>query len=356
MDKKRIFFFGILAAFLLLWPEASSHAKYPAPEPLPTAELPQPCPSTEVESSDVELIFGSKYTNDFYGFALAFPDGWTTEITLQQTIPYIDPYAIIHRVSFIANNKIQFDLDVWENHEDSFGSWLDWYQKTRFEFPSVVNAVIAGKEAVIYTESDGPSKQLVAFFQHNNLIFRVWTSNLNPQMVEAALMLLDSIEFQDQAASKALISTEAEISVEKAITPSYVSVCCNKSSANNPNYCNCNTDPNKTGNCTWWVFYKYGEVPFRGNASTWWGQVYDYYNWTRKTGTPPLSGRSIAWWNSGTSVGGVWGHVAHISQYSGGTSFTATEMMYCASFNCERTHTYSTSSPGGYIYYVVGWP
>ena len=87
-----------------------------------------------------------------------------------------------------------------------------------------------------------------------------------------------------------------------------------------------------------------GGVPFRGDAWTWWGQVPDYSSWTRNS-IPPTNKPSIAWW------GGDPGHVAHVAQYSGGsTTVDITEMSYCTS--CGNSRNIDRYDPGGYIYRV----
>ncbi len=95
------------------------------------------------------------------------------------------------------------------------------------------------------------------------------------------------------------------------------------------------------GNCTWYVCYQYGAIPFRGNAGTWWGQVPTYASWRR--GTRPQRGlANIAWW------GGDPGHVAYVGDYQGGEQVTISEMSWCNS--CGRTRTIPVTDPWGYIW------
>ncbi|MGC9400625.1 MAG: CHAP domain-containing protein [Anaerolineae bacterium] len=141
------------------------------------------------------------------------------------------------------------------------------------------------------------------------------------------------------------VKQSAQQAVESSSTPGVsvpgvrVSSCCGYYSSGNPFPC-C-----VAGNCTWWVFYKYGWVPFRHDAWKWWGQVPDYYLWRRGGG--PGRKEDIAWWNKSPSSS--LGHVAYVANYTGGGTIHTSEMA-CGSDKCAYTRDRSVSAPDGYIY------
>ncbi len=130
---------------------------------------------------------------------------------------------------------------------------------------------------------------------------------------------------------------------ESSVISPLISNCCGYYSSGNPFPC-CDDK----GNCTWWVWYRYSTyVPFRGDAWTWWGQVPDYYGWWRST--VPHMGENIAWWDKSSSNNYL-GHVAHVSNYTGGDNISLTEMAWCTI--CYRSRTISRTIPNGYLFVV----
>lgn len=69
-------------------------------------------------------------------------------------------------------------------------------------------------------------------------------------------------------------STETMLPYMEIDSPIYPRVydCCGHSAPGCTFPCQCTNPPYNNGNCTWWVDYKYGSVPFTGNAYTWWAR------------------------------------------------------------------------------------
>jgi hypothetical protein len=127
---------------------------------------------------------------------------------------------------------------------------------------------------------------------------------------------------------------------DSALINAKISSCCGYYSYGNPFGCCSNQ-----GNCVWWVYYKYGGVPFRGDAGTWYGQVPDYPIWQRGS-QPCLYNDNIAWWP--TYDYPPYGHVAFLHYYSGGSTISISEMLYCTS--CGRSRSISYTNPDGYMW------
>jgi len=286
-----------------------------------------------------------------YGYAVEFPaDGWEATVAIEQAAPFSDPKAILKRVTFLGAEGL-IDLDIWSSHGSDFVKWLAWYSKTRNNLPSISpNATISGYPAIVFLEDGIAVDMLTAFWADGEHVFRLWyTVTQNENGLDVFWHLLERFEHFDRAG--AIVHTEIPESVKEtsrqAMTASgiaspLVTSCCGYSSFTNPFPC-CD---NK-GNCTWWVYYSYGGVPFRYDAYTWWGQVPDYPAWDRKAPPPPIGKRSIAYYQAGHPTYPN-GHVAYVGSYSGGSNVTVSYMGYCV--NCGTTQSISVYQPNGYIF------
>ena len=285
------------------------------------------------------------YSDSDYGFSLEYPVGWESVITIFQETPYEDESAIIKRQTFTGAQG-WIDLDIWLANGQNLEEWSGWYSKTRAPFPiTKSNAKVWGNPAMSFLERGGTVDMLATFFSDGKYVYRLWyTVTQNRVGLQVYHHMLNTIELpgiSDRKATPAELPEKIWKSVEAAVQESglispLVSSCCGYSQSSNPFPC-CN---NK-GNCTWWVYYKFGAVPFRGDAGTWWSQVPNYSGWLRSS-LPRADQANIAWWS------GSPGHVAYVSNYTGGSNVTISEMLWCTS--CGRTRTISRTTPGGYIY------
>jgi len=283
-----------------------------------------------------------------YGFTIAYPVGWDYQVTIDQSIPYSNPQAIIKRLTFTGNEGV-IDFDIWlardlsQSMHSNLNEWMTWYSKTRYKIPVNANAKVAGDEAVAFTEGSGSaSPMLTVFFSDGDYVYRLWYSLTE---YEAGLQLyqhmLDTLILSGRELSVAEIPNDVWNDAKKAAKESGVvnpleSSCCGYYSSGNPFECCSNK-----GNCTWWIYYNYGYVPFRGDAGTWYSKVPDYPGWQRGS-QPSLWRPNIAWWS------GSPGHVAYLDNYTGGTSITISEMKWCTS--CGQTRTIPYTNPDGYIW------
>jgi hypothetical protein len=284
-----------------------------------------------------------RYEDPDFKLALEYPDGWKVETTIQQPRPFSDPFAIIKRQTFIGPEGL-IDLDIWLANGRDLGKWLKWYKETRSELPiSKPNATVAGRPAVMFVENGVTVDMLAAFFSDGEYIYRLWyTVSYDKRGLQAFRHMLDTFTSPSKEMTMAQVPQDLEKDAERAVEDSTILLgnqCCGNYSSYCSLYFSCCSD---RGNCTWWVCYKYGAVPFRGDAGTWWNQVPNYYNWGRGGQPRRNPGENIAWWS------GSPGHVAHVANYTGGSTVSITEMFWCAS--CFNARTISVTTPSGYIY------
>lgn len=289
------------------------------------------------------------YNDADYKLVLEYPVGWESKTTIFQKIPYKDATAIIKRQTFIGTEGL-IDLDIWVANGLSLGEWLDWYGKTRSPLPTTeLNAKVLGYPAVVFLEPGGTVDMLAAFFTDGKYVYRLWYTVMRNEIgLQVYQHMLNTIGLSD-GFDKVTIPvdlpenfwdiTETAVQTSGVISP-LVSSCCGYYSSGNPFPCCTNK-----GNCTWWVYYNYGYVPFRGDAGTWWSQVPNYSDWSRGS-QPKKNQENIAWWSKTSSP--PYGHVAYASNYTGGSNITISEMLWCNS--CGRTRTISITQPRGYIY------
>ncbi|MBL1128625.1 MAG: CHAP domain-containing protein [Chloroflexi bacterium] len=281
------------------------------------------------------------YQDSEYDFVLEFPVEWEVETTIHQSMPFSDSSAIVKRLSF-RGNEGAIDLDLWLANGYNLEEWLTWYMETRRELPvDELNSSVAGQSAVVFVESNVTVDLLTTFFSDGKYVYRLWyTITQNPQGVYVYWHMLDTFTLSRHEASAAEIPKDIKQIAEEAVGISGVEAgnyCCNNYSPYCSLYFTCCNDQ---GNCTWWVCYRFGVVPFRGDAVTWWGQVPDYPDWTRHTAAPKQNQENIAYWSAG--------HVAYIANYTGGPNVNITEMSNCAS--CFNARQISIDDPYGFIY------
>ncbi len=282
-----------------------------------------------------------------YDFTVEYPAVWNVKATIDQASSGYDPEAILKRYTFVGTEGI-IDLDVWLSNGMELSQWLEWYGKTRDQLPiTAPNAKVAGLPSVMFVENGVTIKMLTTFWGDDQYVFRLrFTITHYDVGLQVYHHLLDtislsgkkvtSVEFPDDVWKDAQRAVE-----ESSVVSPLVNQCCGFTSPGNPFPC-CRVNGQDRGNCTWWVYYQYGGVPFRGDAGTWWSQVPDYPDWRR--GSSPHIGQNIAWWS------GSPGHVAFVPNYTGGVNVTITEMMWCTS--CRRTRTIPATNPSGYMWTI----
>ncbi|MEW6504986.1 MAG: CHAP domain-containing protein [Chloroflexota bacterium] len=261
-------------------------------------------------------------------------------ITIDQPQPFVDPQAIIRRYTAWCSQGL-LDLDIWQTMGMTMDEWMKWYENTRQPLGTVASRITIGEiEAVRYEEST----LWTTLWSGEKYIYRLWYTHRGDQSGEKFYKrVLNSVGFlneepikgEDASQSFQGLSLEGFATVNPLIT-----TCCGYTSPGNPFGC-CD---NK-GNCVWWVYYRYGSVPFRYDAWTWWDQVPDYIGWNRGF-QPRRDWRNIAWWNRSSSS--EYGHVAFAATYTGGSTITISEMLICNS--CGRTRTINVSGANGYIF------
>lgn len=349
MTKKTYIGFGLFSCILLLSLGYKLSVKQ--------TELEQGCGVSKALAafSSYELVTNWKeYTKSDFNIAFEFPDSWEVNTMESQKIPYDDDEAIIYRQTFIGQEGYII-LDVWLANGMNFEDWLSWYQKTRLPFPTdISNFSIAGNQAIAFIDDDKLGL-LTVFFTDGVHIYRLHNvSNSNKLGLEVFRHMVDTISLSGSNTTATVFFVDlwnnAQTRFEKSglVNPA-VTNCCGRSSPSNPFPC-CTSNGHDTGNCTWWVYYKYGYVPFTGDAWTWWGQVPDQPAWRRSTA--PHIGTNIAWWNKLPSNNN-YGHVAYAAWYSGGGTISIDQMFCYASTPCTvKTETISVTKPMGYIYSI----
>lgn len=289
------------------------------------------------------------YKDTDYGFAVEYPSGWKSQVTIYQAEPFTDPDAILKRITFTGAEGL-IDLDTWFSHDRGLTSWLEWYSKTRYELPFLSpNAMVGGQLAVSFMEKGGSVDMLTTFIYGEKYVYRLWyTVSRNEVGLQAYKHMLDTFTFPQSKTAPAQLPQEviqealSSIGYSGVINP-LVSSCCGYTSSGNPFGC-CD---NK-GNCVWWVWYKYSvPIPFRGDAWKWWYQAPDYPDWGRRSTPRQNPGENIAWWDKSSSNNNL-GHVAYVANYTGGDYVKITEMAYCTI--CYRARTILVTTPNGYIF------
>ncbi|HLF25740.1 MAG TPA: CHAP domain-containing protein [Anaerolineae bacterium] len=284
-----------------------------------------------------------RYTDQDYGFSFEYPAGWKVEMTIQQTAPFPEPSAIIKRQTLMGPEGM-IDLDVWLANGHDLNGWLEWHEATRDKLSLFhPNATIAGQTAVVSVDKGVTVDMLTVFFSAGKYIYRLWyTVSRHERGLQAYWHILSTFTLPRSTSATAQIPENVRQDADQVVEASaidgvLVTSCCGYNSPGNPFPC-CGA----LGNCTWWVYYSYGAVPFRGDAGTWWSQVPNYPDWSRSTTTPRKNQWNIAWWS------GSPGHVAHAPNYTGGNTIYITEMSWCTT--CRHSRTINLTDANGYIF------
>lgn len=301
------------------------------------------------KSTELEVTSWQRYRDEDYNFTLEFPSGWQTKVTERQPEPLVDDEAILKRVVFSSQTALVY-LDVWLAKGKDLTDWLAWYKETRLvdQMPTEANATVAGQSATAFLQ-EHQRDLMITYVSDGEYVYRLlnWMTGVSTHL-DAYWHMLDTLTLPE---TRSAIATElppavkqnAEQSAAQSTIGIQMANCCTYYDSGNPFPC-CTA-----GNCTWWVYYKMGSVPFTGDAHTWYGQAQDHSQWTTAS-TPSTYNPSIGCWDRWQGVAGAYGHVAYAGNYSGGSSVYITEMN-CGSTGCASGESIGYMDPGqGWAY------
>jgi hypothetical protein len=277
------------------------------------------------------------YEDSDYGFTLEYPANWGIMTLIEQPQPYPEPEKIVRKYAFTGPEGYVtlsvfltqgLELPVWLGNQNEISPDI---------FPNMeANARVAEYPAVAFVTGDN----LIVFASNDEYVYRFWhpVTDSTPAL-QANWHILDT--FRTLAENVADNSTfipqsvidEVQHVVETVENHTIQNIeCPNGSGVQEQGCCEiphlqacyrfpCSVrDGQHRGNCTYYVCYRYGGVPFTGNAGAWWGQVPTTPGWYSYSSPP--NGTSIAWFN--------YGHVAYINSYWGGGPPTFQEQSWCS--------------------------
>jgi hypothetical protein len=293
-----------------------------------------------------------------YGFTLEHPIEWEPAITIDVHDSDPKPESILRRYTFIGDLG-GLDIDVSAAHGMDLSAWLKWVGEITAPFPvTEANARVAGYPAVAFAGDDGALSVLIndgqyvywfwytAIYSEDGL--QVYQRMLNTFRLPGSTTTGAQIPQSVMQSARQVLESRSDCTKSATDTTAsgcysvYNQGCCGLSSIYCSTYFPCSRDSSTQvdkGNCTWYVCYCYGQVPFRGDAATWWDQVPRYPEWTRGS-YPGLNKPNIAWWGAG--------HVAFVPNGSNPTVIY--EMNWC--LTCARQRPPGLPGPQGYIWKV----
>lgn len=308
------------------------------------ATTPQPLISEEQQL--VTPLPGSEqwvlYKNANFGFTFEYPSDWAVITLIEQRKPYAEPDKIIRKDAF-AGPEGYTTLSIFLSNGLDLSAWLKVQNETSPSlFPAMgTNGTVDGHPAAFFLVDDN----LIVFTEIGEYIFRLWHPISEPLALQANWHMVNSFRNSEEGTIGASaeipesVLSEVRIVLEKpnaqteqasSCTAVQGQGCCDLPALAACYQFPCARDAGQDkGNCTYLVCYKYGGVPFSGNAGTWWGQVPTTPGWYSHTNPP--KGTSIAWW------GGSPGHVGYIQYYSGSGTPSVIEQSYCD--YCTRTRS-----------------
>lgn len=339
--------FWFVCLFLLLFTVTLATISHAAPANEPQQSLP--------ESAVIDRW--QRYEASDYGFALEYPADWEITTLIEQSRPYPEPEKIVRKYAF-AGSEGYVTLSVFLIQGLELSSWLENQNRISPDlFPAMeANAGIAGYPALAVVIAN----DLILFVNAGQYVYRFWHPvSGSTAAIQAIWHMLNTFrtgEF-DSAYTGAQIPQSITDGVQDAIEAARNQIndhhcpgvqgegCCADAPAISACYrfpCSIDNGEHK-GNCTYYVCYQYGGVPFTGHAWKWWGQVPTTPGWYQHN-TPP-NGTSIAWWGKTSTM--EYGHVGHIPSYWGGGSPIIYEQNWCVTCTRQRPSWYS--APHGYI-------
>jgi hypothetical protein len=68
------------------------------------------------------------YSDPDFKIIFQYPEEWEFKATIEQTYPYVDPYAILKRFTLIGKEGM-IDFDIWSLNGYEFTDWLSGMDK-----------------------------------------------------------------------------------------------------------------------------------------------------------------------------------------------------------------------------------
>lgn len=295
---------------------------------------------SDLSSPDISNLTWQTYKDPDLGFTLQYPVDYQAETKHEQPKSVINDEAILKRVIFSSFPSLVY-LDIWLTKDKNLSDWLTWYKETREvrQMSTETNATVAAKPAVTFLQ-ENERDLMITYFSDGVYVYRLlnWMTN-NSTDLDVYWHMLDTFVLPGKNNStKAEHPFVGNKTVNQVVAPQlYIATCCNYYDYGNPFPC-CTE-----GNCTWWVYYKMGYVPFTGHAYSWWGDSLNYHDWGRSS-QPSTSVDSIGCWHIDQDRPS--GHVAYAATYSGSGQVTVTHM-HCdtAGRHCKSTDPINTTDP-----------
>lgn len=291
--------------------------------------------TTESETMDQ----WQKYEDSDYGFTFEYPADWEVMTLIEQPQPYPEPEKIVRKYAFTgAEGYVTLSVFLTQGFE--LPVWLENQNKTSPDlFPVMeTNSRVAGYPSVAFVTDEN----LIVFMSNGEYVYRFWHPltdskpalqanwhildtfrTLEENVADTGTFIPQSVVDEVQDVLEAAQNLDNQIN---SCTSVQGQGCCSDAPALQACYrfpCSVSNGAHK-GNCTYYVCYRYGGVPFSGSAGTWWSQVPTTPGWYRYSSPP--NGTSIAWWS---------GHVAYIHSYWGGGMPTFQEQSWCGT--CTQT-------------------
>ncbi len=284
-----------------------------------------------------------------YRFAVEYPADWEVMTLVEQLQPYPEPEKIVRKYAFTGPEGY-VTLSIFLTQGLELPAWLENQSKISPDlFPAMeANARVAGYPAAAFVMEDN----IIVFVSNDEYVYRFWHPlTTSAPALQANWHILDTFHTLIEKASDTnsyipqSVLDEVQDAVETVENQSIQNIeCPNGSGVQGQGCCEiphlqaCYRFPcsirggQHRGNCTYYVCYRYGGVPFTGNAGAWWGQVSTTPGWYSYSSPP--NGTSIAWFN--------YGHVAYINSYWGGGAPTFQEQSWCSNRdwpnqNCTTT-------------------
>jgi len=307
-----------------------------------------------VQASDVaaQTAEWQVYKDAEYGFTVEYPAGWKAEMTIDLHEPDPKPEWVLRRHSFMGDTGVVL-IDISAASDMDLSAWLKWVGEITAPFPvTEPNAKVAGYPAVAFVRGEISS----VIVNNGQYVYQLlYTAVYSENGLRAYRHMLETFRLAGSTAIGAeipgsVIQGIQQVLESKSDEAGALQTSC--AEVRNQGCCGlyhpaCNGFPCSRlngvdkGNCTWYVCYCYGGVPFYGDAGTWWDQVPNHPAWTR--GSYPAANKpNIAWW------GGNPGHVGFVPSGSNPTNIY--EMMWC--YTCARVRPSYLPGPTGYIWKV----
>lgn len=207
------------------------------------------------------------------GIDFSYPETLLLSIPISQEIPYPEPERIIKRY-FLTDGMLTMSIDVWLAENKDFAKWID-EQEIVYE-PQLISLIeddcldCGTSDVLLYSVPYRFGDYLLIAFKSKSYFFQILINGIqSANDIDQLKRILQSITvFEERMLSDLTIgyifdaySHEYNMLLGRSNVPQATN-CCNLTSSGNPFPC---CDP--PGNCTWYVWYRWGGVPFTGDAA-----------------------------------------------------------------------------------------